>query len=156
MQKKFTAKAEPAGPNGAWCYIAIPFSVAEVWGTRGRVAVKGTINGFPFRSSIQPMEGRHLLTFNRQLQAGAKARAGDTVKVAMERDTEERTVEVPWQLAALFRKAEAKDAKGLWERLAYSHRKEFARWINEAKQEETRHRRAAKAVVMLREKKTIS
>lgn len=156
MQKKFTAKAEPAGPNGAWCFIAVPFAVSEVWGTRGRVAVKGTINGFPFRSSIQPMEGRHLLTFNRQLQAGAQAKAGDTVKVVMERDTGERTVEVPPQLAALFRKTGAKDANALWDRLAYSHRKEFARWINEAKQEETRQRRAAKAVVMLREKKTIS
>ena len=61
-------------PNDAWCFFAIPFDVAEVWGTRGRVRVKGTINGFPFRTNIQPMEGRHLLTFNKQLQAGAKAK----------------------------------------------------------------------------------
>jgi hypothetical protein len=67
MRKKFNAKAEPAGPGGAWCFVAIPVEVSEAWRTRGRVRVKGTINGFPFRSNIQPMEGRHLLTFNKQL-----------------------------------------------------------------------------------------
>ncbi len=154
MQKKFRAKAEAAGPGGAWCFIAVPFDVSEVWGTRGWVAVKGTINGFPFRTSIQSMEGRHLLTFNKQLQAGAGAKAGDTVSVVMERDTEERIVEAPAELAKAFRKN--KEARTLWDKLAYTHRKEFARWISDAKQEETRERRAAKAVSMILAKKTIS
>ena len=154
MQRKFAAKAEAAGPGGAWCFIAIPFDVAEVWGTRGRVPVKGTINSFPFRSTIQPMEGRHLLTFNRQLQAGAMAKAGDTVSIVMERDTDERVVEAPAALAQALR--ENKKAKALWDKLAYTHRKEFARWISDAKQEQTRGRRAAKAVTMILAKKTMS
>ena len=70
---KFKALAEGAGPNKAWCFIAVPFDAAKLWGTRGRIAVKGTINGFPYRTNIQPMNGRHLLTFNKHLQAGAKA-----------------------------------------------------------------------------------
>ena len=154
MQKKFKAKAEAAGPGGAWCYIAVPFDVSEVWGTRGRVAVKGTINGFPFHSNIQPMNGRHLLTFNKQLQAGAKAKAGDTVSVVMERATGELVIEVPAELAKVFRKS--KEAKTIWDKLAYTHRKEFVRWIRGAKQEETRERRAAKAVTMVLTEKTIS
>ena len=154
MRKKFKAKAEPAGPNGAWCFVAIPFDVAEVWGTRGRVRVKGTINGFPFRTNIQPMEGRHLLTFNKQLQTGAKAKPGDTVAVVMERDTGEWTIEPPAELAKAFR--QSKEAKTLWDKLAYTHRKEFAQWIGGGKQAETRERRAAKAVSMVLEKKTIS
>lgn len=154
MQKKFKAKAEGAGPNKAWCFIAVPFNVAEVWGTRGRVAVKGAINGFSFRTNIQPMGGRHLLTFNKTLQAGAKAKAGDMVSVVMERDTEERIVEPPAELAHAFRKS--KEAKALWDKLAYTHRKEFAQWISGAKQEETRQRRAEKAVSMILAKKTIS
>ena len=154
MQRKFKAKAEAAGPNNTWCFIALPFDVAEVWGTRARVPVKGTINGFPFRTNIQPMDGRHLLTFNKQLQAGAKAKAGDIVDVVMQRDSEEWTIEPPAELAKTFRKS--KEAKALWERLAYTHRKEFAQWISGAKQEETRIRRAEKAVGMILEKKTIS
>jgi len=121
---------------------------------RGQLPVKGTINGFPYRTTIQPSGGRHLLTFNKQLQAGAQARAGDTVSVVMERDTGERIVEVPAELAKAFHKN--KDTKALWDRLAYTHRKEFAQWISGAKQEETRQRRAAKAVDMMLIKKTIS
>jgi uncharacterized protein YdeI (YjbR/CyaY-like superfamily) len=100
------------------------------------------------------MEGRHLLTFNKQLQAGAKARPGDTVTVVVERDTEEWIVEPPAELAKAFRRN--KQAKALWEKLAYTHRKEFAQWIAGAKQEATRNRRAAKAVSMVLDKKTIS
>jgi hypothetical protein len=154
MQQKFKAKAEGAGPGNAWCFIAVPFDVSELWGTRGRVAVKGTINGFPYRTNIQPMDGRHLLTFNKQLQAGSNAKAGDTVSVVMERDTDERVVEVPGELAKAFRKD--KEAKALWDKLAYTHRKEFAQWISGAKQVETRERRAAKAIDMIRMKKTMS
>jgi hypothetical protein len=154
MPKKFKAKAEPAGPNGAWCFVAIPFDVAEVWGTRGRVRVKGTINGFLFRSNIQPMDGRHVLTLNKQLQAGAKAKPGDMVAIVMERDTEEWTVAPPAELAKAFR--QSKEARAQWDKLAYTHRKEFAQWISGARQEETRERRAAKAVSMILEKKTIS
>ncbi len=128
MQKKFKAKAEPAGPQEAWCCLAIPFDVPEVWGTRGRVRVKGTINGFPFRTNIQPMDGRHLLTFNKQLQAGANARPGDLVEVTMERDLEEPRVETPVVLAKAFR--QNKEARSLWQKLAYTHRKEFAQWIS--------------------------
>ena len=154
MPKKFKAKAHPAGPNNAWCFLELPFDVSKVWGTRGRVRVKGTINGFPFRTNIQPMDGRHLLTFNKQLQAGAKAKPGDTVAVVMDRDTEEWAIDPPAELAEAFR--HSKDAKALWDKLAYTHRKEFAQWISGAKQEETRERRAAKAVSMMLEKKTIS
>jgi hypothetical protein len=92
VTKKFKALAEGADPNKAWCFIAVPFDVPKLWGTRGRIPVKGTINGFPYRTNIQRMDRRHLLTFNKQLQAAAKAKAEDMVSVVMERDTEERTV----------------------------------------------------------------
>jgi len=82
------------------------------------------------------------------------AKAGDTVSIVMERDTDERVVEAPAALAQALR--ENKKAKALWDKLAYTHRKEFARWISDAKQEETRGRRAAKAVTMILAKKTMS
>ncbi len=154
MKKKFRARAEGAGRKDAWCFIAMPFDVPKEWGTRGRVPVKGTINGFPYRTHIQPMGGRHLLTFNKQLQAGAKAKAGDTVAVMMERDTEERTVAIPPELASAFRGE--RQARKLWDKLAYSHRKEYARWIESAKQEETKARRATKAVSLILAGKTFS
>jgi hypothetical protein len=55
VTKKFKALAEGADPNKAWCFIAVPFDVPKLWGTRGRIPVKGTINGFPYRTNIQRM-----------------------------------------------------------------------------------------------------
>ena len=112
------------------------------------------LNGISSGSSQFPEPGRHLLTFNKQLQAGAKVKPGDVVAVVMERDTEEWTIEPAAELADAFR--QSKEAKTLWDKLAYTHRKEFAQWIGGGKQGETRERRAAKAVSMVLEKKTIS
>src|SRR5438067_1313986 len=63
-----------------------PFDVPEVFGTKARVPVKGTINGFAFRSSLMNMGSGHCMVVNEALRAGAKCKAGDTVTVVMERD----------------------------------------------------------------------
>jgi uncharacterized protein YdeI (YjbR/CyaY-like superfamily) len=72
---------------------------------------------------------------------------GDVADVVMERDEEKRTVETP----PLLKKALArnKTAKANWEKLSFTHAKEMAVWINEAKQEETRARRLAKVIQVL-------
>src|SRR6478672_1911266 len=72
-----------------------PFDVVAVFERQGRVPVKGTINGFPFRSSLMNMGDGHMMVVNAQLRAGAKCKAGDTVTVLMELDDDKRTVEVP-------------------------------------------------------------
>jgi uncharacterized protein YdeI (YjbR/CyaY-like superfamily) len=81
------------------------------------------------------------------MRTGAKATAGDLVMVTMSRDDEERSLEVPGELARAL--AGAPDAATTFERFAYSHRKAYIDWIASAKQPETRERRAAKAVTML-------
>jgi uncharacterized protein YdeI (YjbR/CyaY-like superfamily) len=86
--------------------------------------------------------------------AETKAGAGDTVSVVTQPDKEERTVEVPRELAKSFRGQ--KDAKARWDKLAYSHRRQYALWITEGKQEETRQRRADKAIEMLLAGKTVN
>jgi uncharacterized protein YdeI (YjbR/CyaY-like superfamily) len=72
---------------------------------------------------------------------------GDTVSVVLERDQSIRTVEVPHELANLLKKERLLP---VFEKLSYTHRKEYCRWITEAKKEETRQTRIAKAVEMLR------
>ena len=54
--------------------------------------------------------------------------------------------------AAAFAAALAGDAeaKTRFNALAYSHRKEFVRWVTEAKREATRAQRVAKTLEMLR------
>jgi hypothetical protein len=128
--------------------IAIPFDVEKVFGTRARVPVRGTINGFPFRSSIFPMGGGcHFMAVNKATREGAKAKAGDTISVQMERDEEPRVITPPQDFARALKAS--KQAQAAWEKLSYTHQKEHAKAIEEAKKPETRARRIEKAIAQL-------
>lgn len=146
QQLRFKGKIEGT-EAGVVAAITPPVDVPEFFGTRARVPVRGTINGYPFRSSLMPMGGCHRMPVNKTLRDGAGARPGDIVDVVMERDEEKRTVEAP----AVLKKAWAKNkvAKANWEKMAFTHKKEIALWIEAAKKEETRARRVAKAMEVL-------
>jgi hypothetical protein len=128
--------------------ILIPFDVLKVFGTRARVPVRGTINNFPYRGSIFPMgEGKHYMAVNKSIRAGAKVKGGDTLSVVMERDEEPRIITPPEDLARALKSN--KQASAAWEKLSYTHRKEHALAIEEAKKPETRARRIEKAIAQL-------
>jgi hypothetical protein len=148
MQQNFKAKLTAIGPAGAWTILPIPFKVAEVFGTKGRVPVTGTMNGFAFHNSLMPEgNGTHRMMVGKELQAGAKARAGEVVAVVLKRDDEKRTVDVPAELAVALKKN--KQAAAFFAALSPSCKAEYATWISSAKQAETKTSRAAKAVEML-------
>ncbi len=144
---RFKAKIE-GKEVGVVAAITPPVDVPEFYGTRGRVPVRGTINGYPYRSSLSPCGTRHMMPVNKLLLAGAGAQPGDMVDVLMERDREERTVEAP----PLLKKALAKNktAQANWEKLSFTHKKEMALAILGAKQEGTRVRRLEKIVGILK------
>ncbi len=132
---------------GVVASITPPIDVPEVFGTRARVPVRGSINGFPFRSSLMPMGGCHMMPVNRTLREGAGVKPGDIVAVVMERDDQVGTVAAPVGLKKALAKHKA--AQGNWEKLAFTHQKEMPIWIGGAKQEETRVRRLAKVMQVL-------
>ena len=147
--KKLKFKATLEGvPGMDTAALNAPFDVADVFATRARVPVRGKINGFPFRSSLMPMDGCHRMVVNREIREGAGVKAGDTVTVEMERDDAPRTVVVPPQLKMEL--AQSKTAQANWEKLSFTHKKEMARSIVEVKQEETRARRLAKVMDVLK------
>jgi hypothetical protein len=128
--------------------ILVPFDVLKVFGTRARVPVRGTINGFPYRGSIFPMgEGKHYMIVNKNVRAGAKAKGGETVSIVMERDDEPRIITPPADFARALKTN--KEARTTWEKLSYTHQKEHALAIEEAKKPETRVRRIEKAIAQL-------
>jgi hypothetical protein len=139
------------GPGGSWVHMPIPFSVEATFGAKGRVPVRGTINGVAYRSSILPRgDGTHYMAVNQTIRAAAGAGIGDTVKVVMEPDTARRTVTIPPNLKrALAAAAQDKTFAAL----SYSHRKELVDWIAQAKRPETRARRIEKCLNMLAERK---
>jgi hypothetical protein len=128
-----------------------PFDVPQTFGTRARVPVRGTINGFPFRSSLMPMGGGYCMAVNKTMREGAKAKAGDEVDVVLERDSEERTMEAPPELEQEL--AKNKKAREKWDGLAFTVKKEMATSISGAKQEETKKRRLAKVMQVLKTSK---
>jgi hypothetical protein len=148
----FSTTLEPRGPAAA--VILDDDQVAAVGEGARRFPVRATINGHTWRSTVVRMRGEFVLGLSKATRAEAGVGAGDEVQVELELDTEERQVEVPAALArALAGNAEAQAA---FDRLAYTHRKEFARWVQEAKRDDTRKRRVAKTLEMLRAGETRS
>ena len=144
---RFNVKLVGQEGSSATGFYAPP-EVVEAFGTRARVPVRGTINGHPFRSSLMPMGGQHCMAVNRTMRDGAKVKAGDVVEVVLERDCEERTVEAPAELKKELAKSKA--ARERWEELSFTVKKEMARSITEAKQEETKKRRLVKVMEVLK------
>jgi hypothetical protein len=110
--------------------------------------VRGTVDGTEFRTTVAVYGGRYLIGFNRELRERAGVAIGDQVDVMIDLDDEPRTVELPPALAAAFDADE--DSRAAFDRLSYSHRREYADWIAEAKRDDTRSRRVAKTLDRLR------
>ena len=149
---RFKARLQPRGPAAA--IVLDDAQVAAVGEGAKRFPVVATVNGYTWRTSVARMGGESLLGLNREVRAGAGVEAGDLVEVTVELDAAPRDVEVPAALAAAL--ATDSKAKAAFDCMAFTHRKEYARWIDEAKREETRQRRVEQALEMIRSGKTRS
>jgi len=147
--KKFRYKLDGEGEKRNLTAIRPPFDVKAVFG-KMRVPVCGTINGYPYRSTIAPMGGKYLLGVSKALRDAAGINVGDTVEVTMQLDTAKRTVKVPADLAALLKRTPK--AQERFNSTSYTHRKEFAQWITSAKRPETRESRLKRTIEMLLKK----
>ena len=137
-----------AADRGPGCGIRLPFDPrAELGSARAPVRV-WIDDAEPFPTRVMVYAGQAWIGLRKDQRAELGIGPGDTVRVRVERDDEPRTVDVPPELTDALR--EAADAAAVFEALSYTHRKEYAGWVGEAKREETRHRRAEKAVTMLR------
>jgi hypothetical protein len=143
---EFDGELIRAGGPGSWTIVPVPPAAAP--DGRARVAVHGTLDGRPFRSSLLPDgKGGFFLVVNAAMR-GAKAH-GARVRVSYEIDPAPREVELPPELAAALETDPL--AKAAFSRLSYSCRKEYADYVGEAKKAETRTSRAEKCLPMVRE-----
>ncbi|MEK6753625.1 MAG: YdeI/OmpD-associated family protein [Chloroflexota bacterium] len=151
MPKKhtFTAIIQNAGGGGA--FVEIPFDVEAAFGSK-KPKVKAMIKGVPYRGLLVRMgTENHLLIILKGIREQIGKTFGDEVKITVELDTEPRVIEVPAELKKAFKTE--KDAKAFFEKLAYTHQREYVMWINEAKRDETRQARIAKTIEKLKKGK---
>ena len=142
---RFRAELKVEGKTGT--YIEVPLDVPAVFGPE-RPPVGGTLKGAPLHT-IAKYGDTYFLPVNRELREDVGAVAGETVEVELELDTKPRTVRLPKDLASAL----DDEARAAFDRMSYTHRKEYVEWIKEAKREETRGRRIAKAVELIRQGK---
>ena len=147
--RTFTAVIHASDGGGA--YIEIPFDVEKEYGARGRVPVKATFDGLPYRGSIFPYGGVHMLLVLKSIRQKLGKDGGDKVRATVELDAKPRVVKIPDDLKKALGKN--KTAKTIFDKLSYTHQREFVTWIEEAKREETRARRIEKMMAMLKEGK---
>lgn len=127
--------------------MEVPGDVVAALGGGGRIPVVASFDGVGYRGSIASMGGCMALGVLKSIRGELGKGDGDAVTVTVERDTGERVVEVPADLAAALAEAGVREA---FDGLSYSHRREHVNAINEAKRPETRARRIAKAVEMVK------
>jgi hypothetical protein len=152
-------------PGGGGAFIRIPFDVEQAFGKK-RVPVKATIDGEPYRGTLAVSPRRagsrgpdgvrmgvpcHILIVLKEIREKIGKTFGDEVEVTLEEDIEPRVVEVPPD----FQQALDQDpvAKAAFQKIPYTHQRDYVRAILEAKREETRRSRIAKAIEMLKVKK---
>ena len=129
--------------------IRVPDEVIEALGSGRRPAVKVTINGFTYRSTVAVMGGDYMVGVSAENRAGAGVAGGDVVDVDIELDTAPREVTVPRELAAALDSEPA--ARRTFDGLSPSNKGWHVQQVTGAKTDETRRRRIAKSIVALRE-----
>jgi hypothetical protein len=140
MNNKLEFDAVLLDAGGGGVFAEVPYNVEEVFGSKGLIPVQATIDGEPYRGSLANMGGGcHIMPVLKAIRAKIGKQVGDTVHFVIERDTAERVVEIPEPLANLL--ASNPQAQTFFDSLSYTNRKEYARWISDAKREETRQSR---------------
>ena len=129
--------------------IRVPEEVVAALGAGKRPAVRVTVNGYAYRSTLAVMGGETWVGFNSEHRAASGIAGGDAIEVTLELDTQPRVVEVPPDLAVALDAEPA--ARAMWDRMSTSNKGWHVSQVTGAKTPETRERRIAKSIEMLRE-----
>lgn len=151
MKQEFLAEIKQHGDiNGA--YIEPPFDVEEIYGAK-RVKVIASFDGIEYRGSIVRMGSCYMLGLTKEIRKKIGKDFGDTVRVTIEKDEEDRNIEIPSDMEEAMN--ENLDAKAVFTKLSYTGKKDYIKWITDAKKAETRMSRINKAIDLLAEGKKL-
>lgn len=144
----FTATIKQNGKMNA-AFVEFPFSAEELFNKKGQVKIKAIFDGkVEYRGSLAKMKSEcHILGLTQEIRRQLGKTFGDEVSVFLIEDKEERIVEITADIAFIFN--ENPEAKALFDKMSYTHRKEYIRWVEEAKKPETRENRKIKMIMMI-------
>ena len=153
MSTKHTFKAVIQNAGGGGAFVDVPFDVEAAFGEK-KPKVKALIEGVPYRGVLTRMGGpNHMLIILKGIREQIGKTFGDEIQVSVESDAEPRVVEIPDDLLKELKKDKA--AKAFFDKLSYTHQREYVLWINEAKKVETRQTRIVKTLEMLKQSKKV-
>ena len=151
MRKKHTFKATIIDAGGGGAFVEVPLDVERIFGSK-RPKVRAMIEGVPYRGLLTRMGGlNHMLIILKGIREQIGKTFGDEIKVSVELDVEERVITVPVELKRAF--SSNKEAEAAFEKLSYTHQKEYVTWIEDAKKDETRIRRISQTLELLKKRK---
>src|SRR5436190_5973029 len=133
--------------EGSMCFVPLTFDPKSVFG-KIRAPVKVTLNGYTYRSTIAAMGGPPCIPLRQSNREAAGLEGGETLDVRLDLDTEPRTVTPPADFVKALKASPP--AWDRWRDLSYSHQREHVEAIEGAKKSETRTKRIAAAVKMVR------
>lgn len=142
---KFRTSVELGGKTATGLHV--PEAVVTGLEAGKRPAVRVTVAGYTYRTTVATMNGRFMVPLSAEHRAAAGVTAGDDVEVEVALDIEPRDVVVPGDLTDALAGDDA--ARRFFDALSHSHRQEWVRWIEQAKRAETRAARISRAVVSL-------
>ena len=133
----------------SWARVDFPYDLKKLYGKGNLIPVIVKYDDVEYRGSIASMGSKYpMLLIKKDILKQLGKKGGDIVHVIVTLDDKTRIVEIPVELDELLKKD--KSVGDIFNSMAYSHRMEYARWITEAKQAETKQRRAAKAFDMIK------
>jgi len=145
--QQFTAELHEAGRGGS--AFDVPHAAAAALSDEKRPTVTVTIGGHTYRTRIAVYGGQPMVGMSKANRVAAGIDIGDRFDVSVALDEEPRVVEVPDDLAAAL--ADDAVAAAAFDRLAYTHRREYVIWITDARKPETRARRVQGTLDKLRD-----
>ncbi len=147
FEAKLLRPAKP-GKDSSWTFLVLPKAASEKLPRRGRTTVDGTINGHPFRATLEP-DGHlsHWLRVDKELGAAANAVVGDAVTLEISPVEAEPEPDLPTDLRKAL--AASPEAKSTWDHTTTIARLDWIHWVVSAKQQQTRERRIQDACDML-------
>lgn len=130
-------------------FVEFPFSTEELFNKKGMIKVKAIFDHkIEYRGSLAKMKSDcHILGITQEIRNKLGKTFGDEIIVSLIEDKEERIVEIANDITLVFN--DNPEAKLLFDKMSYTHKKEYIRWIEEAKKPETRENRKIKMIQMI-------